>query len=388
MSQATSKRGFALEGGGARGSYQIGVCKAYIETGYEFHGAVGTSIGAINAVMLASGEFETALKLWETVDIELLFDQEFLDVLKLDNNFPGNITTAFKKLIADRGIDHSKIKKFLATYINEEKARSSGIEFGLVTFSLSERKPYEVFLKDIPDGKLIDYILASAKLPILMPHHVDDNRFIDGGIINNCPINMLVDEGYDEIIAVRTKGFGLFRRYDKNANVTIIENDEVLGNFLSFDSENAKLNIKRGYCDGIKTIKELTGNSYYLEDFDWNLLTEKLFMLSKEAIDQLAILQNSSVDKKRVLFEKAIPDLADYLNLEKNFTYEEFLLNLFEYVALRKEIDQLNVYKFKKFAKLIKSTATPKQNSIFSKVGIDFIDKKSYFAEQLVNLLI
>lgn len=388
MSNINSKRGFALEGGGARGSYHMGVCQAYIEAGYEFHGVVGTSIGAINAAMLASGEFDTALKLWKEISIEHLFDQEFLDVLKLDNNFPGNITTALKKLIFDRGIDHSKIKAFLASYIDEIKVRASGIDFGLVTFSLSERKSYEVFLNDIPHGKLIDYILASAKLPLFTPHHVDDNRFIDGGIINSCPINMLINQGYDEIVAVRTKGFGLFRRYNKNANVILIETDEDLGHFLAFDPKNAKRNIKRGYCDGLKTLKGLAGVHYYLDHFDATPMTEKLFLLSSESLNTISFLKNSLASKKRALFEKVIPELADYLGLDKNFTYETFIVAIFEFVALRKKIERFNVYQFEEFCKLIKTTSTPKSDSLFSKVGIDFIEKKAELIEQLVDLLI
>lgn len=382
------RRGFALEGGGARGSYHMGVCKAYIESGYEFHGAVGTSIGAINAVMLASGELDKALELWETVSIEQLFDQEFLDVLKRDQHFPGNITTALKKLIADRGVDYSRIKAFLASYIDEPKVRASGIDFGLVTFSLSKRKPYEIFLRDIPEGKLIDYLLASAKLPIFMPFHLDDNRFIDGGVINNCPINMLIDQGYDEIIAVRTKGFGIFRRFDKSANVTIIETDENLGHFLEFGVNNAKLNIKRGYCDGLRALENLTGNHYYLRDVDLNLIVKKLFNIDEVALKELDYFKREPYEKKRVLFERLIPTIADYLDLCKNFTYEQFVLAILEFVALRKEIERLEVYYFKDFCKLIKDTPTPKSENILSKVGFDFPEKKLILIERIVKLLI
>jgi len=384
------KRGFALEGGGAKGSYHMGVCKAFIESGYEFHGVVGTSIGAINAVMLASGEFEKALELWETVGIEQLFDQEFLDLLKIDQGFTGNITAALKKLVSDRGVDHSRIKSFLSSYIDEEKVRTSGIDFGLVTFSLSERKTYEIFIDDIPEGKLVDYILASAKLPIFTPLHVDDNRFIDGGIINNCPINMLIDQGYNEIIAIRTKGFGVFRRYDKKANVTVIESNENLGHFLDFNAENAKLNIKMGYCDGLKAILNLAGNHYYLKDADTMLqpVIQKLFNLTETDLTAVNHLKRMTTPKKRVLFEQLIPELGEYLRLGRNFTYEELVLAMSEYTALRKNIDRFEVYDFNTFCNLLKTTPIVKTNNLLSRVGIDFSDRRSILVEEMMKLII
>ena len=381
------KRGFALEGGGAKGSYHMGVCKAYIEAGYDFHGVVGTSIGAINGVMLASGEFDQALELWESIGIEHLFDQEFLDALKIDSNFPGNITVALKKLIADRGINHSRIKEVLTSYIDETKVRESGIEFGLVTYSLSERKPYEVFLEDIPAGKLIDYILASANLPFFTPFHVDDNRFIDGGVINNCPINMLIEKGYDEIIAIRLKGFGVFRRFDKSANVTIIETDENLGHFLDFNVNNAKLNIKRGYCDGLRKIHGLLGDYYYLKDVDLGGVAKNLFNIEEADLEEFNYFKRETYEKKRVLFERIIPDIANHLDLCKNFTYEQFVLAILEFVAMQKNVERLEVYNFDLFCKLIKDLPTVKSENILNKV-FDFSERKSILIEEIVKLII
>jgi len=381
------KRGFALEGGGAKGSYHMGVCKAYIESGYDFHGVVGTSIGAINGVMLASGEFNRALELWESIGVEHLFDQELLDALKIDSNFPGNITTALKKLITDRGVDHTRIKEILSSYVDESKVRKSGIDFGLVTYSLSERKPYEVFLEDIPEGKLIDYILASAKLPLFTPFHVDENRFIDGGVINNCPINMLIEKGYDEIIAIRLKGFGVFRRFDKSANVTIIETDENLGHFLEFNANNAKLNIKRGYCDGLRKIHSLMGEHFYLKDVDLGGVAKNLFNIKEADLEKLKYFKRETYEKKRVLFERIIPNIADHLDLCKNFTYEQFILAILEFVAIQKNVERLEVYNFDIFCKLIKDLPTLKSENILNKV-FDFSERKSNLIEELVQLII
>ena len=382
------KRGLALEGGGARGSYHMGVCKAYLERGYQFDGFVGTSIGAINAAMLASGEFDKALELWESVELEYLFDQEYLDVLKLDKNSPTSVRAAVKKLFADRGVNHSKIKDYLASYIIEEKVRASGCDFGLVTFSINELKPYEIFLKDIPEGKLIDYIFASSKFPLLAAQKIDDNRFFDGGIYNSCPINMLIDGEYDEIIAVRTPGIGIFRRYDKRANVTLIEPKESLGHFLSFSAENSKVNIKRGYCDAVRILDRLVGEDYYLQDVDLTALVHKMLTLDERSLTHISYFQNKVQDNRRLLLEQAIPELADFLDLDKNSTYEQFVLAILEFVAIRKEIERFEVYNLAEFCTLIKETPTPKSEHILSKVGFSFYERKSVLMEQIVKILV
>ena len=71
-------RGLVLEGGGAKGCYQIGAYKALMEMGITFDYVVGTSIGAINAAMICQGDWEIAYKLWENISYE--------DVISLKDN--------------------------------------------------------------------------------------------------------------------------------------------------------------------------------------------------------------------------------------------------------------------------------------------------------------
>ena len=62
------KLGIALEGGGAKGAFHIGVVQACMECGLWPPAAIGgTSIGAINGAMLAQGDFHKARELWLTL---------------------------------------------------------------------------------------------------------------------------------------------------------------------------------------------------------------------------------------------------------------------------------------------------------------------------------
>jgi len=259
-------RGLVLEGGGARGAYQIGMVKAMYENGYSFDGFVGTSIGSINAAMLAQGDFENALELWMNISMEQVFDEDDLPILKLaDIKDIKDIKPKLKQLLKDgrsilakivhnRGIHTERMKGLLGKYIDEEKIRGSGKDFGLVAFSVSERKAYELMLDEIPNGQLINYVMASSSVPGFHLETIEGNTFIDGGVYNNCPSNLLVEKGYNEIIAVRiTKIHSLHWTDDPRVRTIAPSGD--LGNILLFTHENCAAKLELGYNDGLKFIR-------------------------------------------------------------------------------------------------------------------------------------
>ena len=59
--------GLVLEGGGAKGAYQIGAWKALKEAGIHVKGIAGTSVGALNGALIAMDDFEKAERIWETI---------------------------------------------------------------------------------------------------------------------------------------------------------------------------------------------------------------------------------------------------------------------------------------------------------------------------------
>ena len=61
------KIGLALEGGGLKGSYQIGSYYAFKDCHIKISGIVGTSIGAFNAAAIACGNETQLLKFWQQI---------------------------------------------------------------------------------------------------------------------------------------------------------------------------------------------------------------------------------------------------------------------------------------------------------------------------------
>ena len=65
--------GLALEGGGVRGSYEAGVYMAFLECGIKIDGVSGTSIGALNGAMIASGKGALLPSLWLNLNMGEVF---------------------------------------------------------------------------------------------------------------------------------------------------------------------------------------------------------------------------------------------------------------------------------------------------------------------------
>ena len=391
------KRGLALEGGGARGAYHIGAVKALIENGYTFDGFVGTSIGAVNAAVLAQGDFEKALDIWTNISLEQLFDENEHGLLHLVNIKKLKLNTettlgarkALTKVISSKGINTEKMIDFLKTHINEEKVRSSGKDFGLVTVSLTERKPYELMLDDIPQGKLVDYIMASASFPGFRPQTIEGKKYLDGAVYNNCPVNLLAKLDYDEIIAIRINSLGLVPlNITKMKNVKIISPKGNLGRVMMFSSENSAANLKLGYCDGLRFVKKLRGSFYYINPLDDNAANAQLMSINDSTILEIGkILGLTKIPPKRMLFEKIIPRLSAYLELEKNYDYEDFLIALLEQAAKQKGIDQFQVYDYNQLRYLTKNAPTPKNSKkpLDKLITNTLMARKKAAAELLIN---
>lgn len=68
--------GIVLEGGGAKGAYQIGAWKALEEAGVKIKGIAGTSVGALNGALMCMDELETAQEVWSGLTYSQVMDVE------------------------------------------------------------------------------------------------------------------------------------------------------------------------------------------------------------------------------------------------------------------------------------------------------------------------
>ena len=271
--------GLILAGGGAKGAYQIGAWRALRELGITFEAIAGVSIGAINGALIAQGDYDRAVELWSNAEVTsgIHIEAELHDS---ENLFSfSNLPQIFMEIIRNGGVDVTPARNLIAEYIDEEKVRNSGIPLGLVTFQLSSMKPVEVFLDEIQDGLLVDYLMLSARVPGLHNQSPDGAKYLDGGIYDNAPIGMLRDRGINRFVVVDISGMkGVGHKDDFSCAefVYIRPNDpKELGEAFEFDSSMNDMRMQMGYLDTKKAFGLLSGNRYYFRPKEYKLMQEK-----------------------------------------------------------------------------------------------------------------
>lgn len=273
------KMALVLGGGGSRGAYEIGVWKACLEQDHQFDIVTGTSVGAINAAMVAQDLFELARKLWRELETDMIFD---IDTEGLPNlKFAQEIEIAgmsaeeglayLREMWKHKGAPASGLNRLLRCYIDEDKVRRSPLDYGLVVTEVPPLKDKQVikghrlFKEDIPQGRLHDYIMASAAcFPAAQAYEIDDKTFIDGGYVDTVPVGMAVERGASRVIAVDLNTGNPFQRIrSKNfKNLTWISSRWNLGSMLIFDRDNAERIMELGHLDALKAFGVYAGRYY------------------------------------------------------------------------------------------------------------------------------
>lgn len=350
-------QGLVLEGGGTRGAFQIGAWKALRELGVEINGVCGTSIGSINGAFIVQNDFDKIFELWNNITYSKFYDLDDMKIEKLKklNLESGDLNYLYGKLkniLIDRGVDISPLRKLLIDNIDENLVRNSNKDFGIVTISLTDMKPLELYIDDIPKGHLIDYLIASSSLPIFKTERLEGKLFLDGGFYNKLPISLLTSKGYKDLIVVKLDKKDINPKLiKKDMNVIHIKPSESLGRILDFSQDRIQRNINFGYFDTLKAINNLSGFNYYVKPMG----DENYFLDYFKNIDEAKVLKIGEIlgvqdmPYKRMLFEYIIPKIAVILDIHNNASYEDIVLKILEEAAHRYNIERFKVYTFEGF---------------------------------------
>ena len=268
--------GLILAGGGAKGAYQMGAWRAMLDLGVEFEAIAGTSIGAINGALIAQGNFDKAMKFWGSAEVANGINLPG-ELKANDNLFSfSNMPQIFHEILRNGGVDVSPAKQIVADNIDETVVRANNIPLAIVTFDLNGMKPVEMFVDEMPEGTLVDYLMASARFPGLNNQGPEDTKYIDGGVYDNAPLGVLRKKGINRLIVIdisSRKGIG--HKPDWScADIIYIRPYDVqdLGAAFEFDKEMNERRMSMGYYDTKKAFGYLYGLDYYFNENEYRKL--------------------------------------------------------------------------------------------------------------------
>ena len=332
--------GLVLAGGGVKGAYQVGAYLAFKKCRIKIDGVVGTSIGSFNGALIVSGMEKELYEFWKKVSPG--------ELLNLNSKFIQSINNKdiFKELIygieqmtlivKNKGISNNNLKDILKDMIDEDKIYKSKMDYGLVTVRINDLKPLYLFKNDMKKGKIPEYILASCNLPVFkMEKFIDDKYYIDGGFYDNNPVNMLLNKGYDKVYSIEVQGIGFSKKAIDESKVIRIKPSRFLGGTFNINKSKINENIKLGYYDTLKVLKNYDG---------YNFLFQKHGML---LYNILARRVNSDLYKK----------VKKYFKAKDN---KELILKALEYIMIKEDATYFNVYKVLKEIKYVKKNLNKK----------------------------
>jgi NTE family protein len=164
------KFGISLSGGGARGILHIGVLEALHKYGIRPEIVSGTSMGALVGVFYAAG-------------------MEPLQILELVKS--SKMHKMIKWKVPSSGLlDMKKVLDILEKHIPED-------DFSVL------KKPYYCSVSNLntgmsetkSSGKLFQWVLASASIPVIFePQIIDGITYVDGGLFNNLPVDCIREQ--------------------------------------------------------------------------------------------------------------------------------------------------------------------------------------------------
>ncbi|WP_310993258.1 patatin-like phospholipase family protein [Aequorivita marina] len=247
--------GLVLSGGGARGAAHIGALKAFEEYNIEPTYVSGTSVGAIVGALYAGGVH------WSEI-LNFFKDTSIFHTKRYAFNKPGFLDT-------EKFYDDLKVFFPRDNFDVLEK-----------NLSITATNVIDGKLKIFNEGQLIKPVIASASFPgVFTPTEINGSYYIDGGILNNFPIEPL-QKPCDKIIGVFINGLKKISVKDLKHSFSVADralkiraasesiskfsacdlliSPKGLGEYATFGMGNIDAIFELGYVTAIKAIQEKT----------------------------------------------------------------------------------------------------------------------------------
>lgn len=290
-----NKIGLSLGGGGAKGSYQLGVMKALDEYNLleKINVVSGTSIGAINALMFMAGKSVSEMvEIWNDINNDEIYQsgiqfkqskyQKLYDITPLFNKLSMSVTT--------KEIKQSKIDCYVtACKILNDNKKLSQFKFWDMEVRYFHLNTYRLPRKAV---------LASASIPGLFGKtKIMGKSYVDGGLLDNHPIDPLLKQKCNIIFNVPLDQFFKPNKYHKESIVIIDFSSKHafhssliidLIDAIRFDNDRIEERFRYGYLVGKKILEKLFNNPVLNNDLTFNI-PDKFLMINLSPDEDLEI---------------------------------------------------------------------------------------------------
>ena len=265
------KIGLVLAGGGGKGAYELGVWKALDELKLTKYITVfsGTSIGAFNSVLFAMNDMKKADELWEEVTMDKLVPISKSELIKRGIGlYIGGKNLQLAKKFLNYKLEHGAIAndgaiEVVEKYLDFNKIKENNKICYAACTKLSDfsAKYFKINDFDEETGKKI--VLASASLPLIYDcTEVLGEKYIDGGIADNIPIQPVYGENCNIIIVVLlSKEVQVDRTLYPNSKLIVISpenlDENTITGTLNLNTDAKRIRIIEGYNDTINNLEPI-----------------------------------------------------------------------------------------------------------------------------------
>lgn len=306
------KIGLVLAGGGGKGAYELGVWKALRELNLTKYISVfsGTSIGAFNSVLFAMDEMEKAEKLWEEVTMEKLVPVSKTELIKrgIGLYIGGKNLQLAKKFLTDK-LEHGAISndgavEMVEKYLDFDKIKENGRICYAACTKLPNLNTKYFRINDYDNETAKKIVLASASLPLIYDStEIFGEKYIDGGIADNVPIQPVYGEGCDIIIVVLlSKDVQIDRSLYPNSSLIIISPENLSENTitgtLNLDTAAKRIRIIEGYNDTINKIDPIIKLIKFVNKKEEEIKNPTLYKTYKYLKDIKNKIEKTKINKK------------------------------------------------------------------------------------------
>ena len=196
------KLGVALSGGGARGLAHIGVLKALSSTGIQIDFLAGASMGGVIAASFSAG-----------------LDPSKVEEIACYVGTASRLAQLDDPVLPQKGlIKGKKIHDFFDQQLHSKTFDDLQIPLTLIAVDLNSNSEIH-----ITKGSIADALRATISIPgIFIPVESDGMRLVDGGLLNNLPIDVVRSMGADVVLAVDVGWHGYGKEQWRESNRTLI----------------------------------------------------------------------------------------------------------------------------------------------------------------------